>query len=630
MKILNTLIIFVCSALFVGCGSNSSNTDKTKDKTTDNISSQKVEAEIPLNPLKECYFGDLHLHTALSPDATLIGASLFPEDAYKFAMGEEVTYMGQKVKRIAPLDFLGVTDHSEYLGAMVALKDPNGPYVGTELYEQANSTDKKVLDGAFFDWVNDMTTNTPRAELNNEEVMKSAWQREIEAANTFYKPGKFTTFVGYEWTSAPASATGDWLNIHRCVIFKGDKVPMLPFTSFDSQDPEELWTYLENARKTGDDVIAIPHNGNVSNGLMFDTKTLTGKPLTKEYADRRILNEPITEISQGKGTSETHPSLSPNDEFANFELWEKLLGVHGTPANVETGSYVRQAYGVGQEIQAQIGANPFKFGIEASTDYHSAMSSNEENNYPGSHAIQDDQINNYKSLLESSGGIIGEPEVKFGASGLTGVWAESNTRDAIFESLKRKECFGTSGVRIKVRMFASWDYTAEILNQDDWVKQAYDKGVPMGADLPNTNINGKPKFLVQAIKDPNSGNLDRLQIVKVSTKNGKSTENIYNVIWSGDRTKDADGNLTPVGNTVDIKTASYTNTIGVAELIGYWEDKDFDPEAYVTYYVRVLEIPTPRWSTYLAAKHNMPVSSQVSPTIQERAWTSPVWYVPAK
>jgi hypothetical protein len=332
-------------------------------------------------------------------------------------------------------------------------------------------------------------------------------------------------------------------------------------------------------------------------------------------------------MAQGKGQSETHPTLSPNDEFANFELFEILLSSTAR-ANFNTGSYIRQAYGLGQELQAKLGANPFKFGLEGGTDYHSGISSSEENNYPGSHGTQDQLEKNYKEILSATESVGGEPPTKLSAAALTGVWAESNTREAIFEALKRKETFATSGTRVKVRMFAGWNFATDILKQQDWVKQAYAGGVPMGADIPAGM--GKPKFIVQAIKDPNSGNLDRVQIIKVSTKNGKSTEKIYDVVWSGDRKKDSKGKLPAVGNTVDISKATYTNSIGAAELTSVWEDVDFDPQASATYYARVIEIPTPRWSTYLAAKHSLPVNKSVPPVIQERAWTSPVWYTPSK
>ena len=622
MKLLPVLSFIVVFGLLSCGGNESGKTEKDKKSSPDTAA-----AEIAVNPLRNCYFGDLHLHTALSADANFFGATLLPEDSYKFAMGEEVEYLGQKVKRIAPLDFLAVTDHSEYLGAILAAKDPNGPFAGTELYRQYTSKDQKDVAKSFGGFVADMSANNPNPELNKPEVIKSAWQRVINAAKTYNKPGKFTALIGYEWTSAPNNQNNHSQNLHRCVIFKGDKVPDIPFSSFDSQDPENLWTYLENARKTGSDVLAVPHNGNVSDGLMFDTKTLSGKPLTREYAERRMANEPLTEMVQGKGQSETHPSISPNDEFANYELYEILLG-STERGKFKKGSYVRQAFGTGQELQEKLGANPFKYGVEGGSDYHSGISSSEENNYPGSHGTQDNLALNYKMILAAGASVGGEPPIRIAAAGITGAWAESNTRDAIFDALKRKECFATSGPRIRIRLFAGWNYNADLVKQTDWVKQAYAGGVPMGADLPAGN--GKPKFVVQAIKDPNSGNLDRIQIIKVTTKNGKSTEKIYEVVWSGDRKPGAKGKLPAVGNTVDIKTATYTNSIGAAELIGYWEDPDFDPQSYATYYARVIEIPTPRWSTYLAAKNHLPVSKTVDATIQERAWTSPVWYTPSK
>ena len=627
MKKFQQILFCISAVTFASCGNNANTTtDVAKDST---VQTEAAKPAIAVNQLKDCYFGDLHLHTALSPDANLFGATLLPEDSYKYAMGEEVTYMGQKVKRIAPLDFLAVTDHSEYLGAIAAVRDPKGPYAGTELYRLYTSTDQKDVAKSFGAFVAGMSANKPNPELNKPEVIKSAWQHVINAANAANNPGKFTALVGYEWTSAPNNVNMHAQNLHRCVIFKGDKVPEFPFSSFDSQDPEDLWKYMENARKTGSDVLAVPHNGNVSNGLMFDTKTLSGKPLTKEYADTRMNNEPLVELLQGKGQSETRTELSPNDEFANYEMFETLLSSTEI-SKYKTGGYVRQAYGVGQELQAKLGTNPFKYGLEGGTDYHSGISSSEENNYPGSHGSQDNLAVNYKNILSATESGGGEPPTKLSAAGLTGVWAESNTRENIFDALKRKESFATSGTRVKVRMFAGWDYGADLIKQNDWIKQAYAKGVPMGADLVSTSTSGKPKFLVQAIKDPNSGNLDRIQIIKVSTKNGKSTEKIYDVVWGGDRKKDAKGKLPAVGNTVDIKTATYTNTIGAAELSGYWEDTEFDPQAYVTYYARVIEIPIPRWSTYLAAKYNMPVNKSVAATIQERAWTSPVWYTPAK
>jgi hypothetical protein len=589
---------------------------------------QTASTRPPANPLRNAYFGDLHLHTGLSFDAYILRTNTRPNDSYAYAKGQPVNYLGRMEQRKVPLDFLAVTDHAEYLGALPMTADPNSPFSKTE-WAEVNSSDPKKsnqtyakLVGAF------MATGKPIAEMNDPSYIKSAWQQIIDAADKNYEPGKFTTFVGFEWTSAPIAEHKYPQNLHRCIIFRGDKVPEVPYSAFDSFDPEQLWSYLENARKTGDDVIAVPHNGNASNGLMFDTKTLTGKPLTRDYAERRMANEPLTEIAQVKGQSETHPLLSPNDEFARYELWETLVG-SSAPAHFKTGSYVRQAYGVGQELQEKIGANPFKYGLEGGTDFHSGISSTEEDNYPGSHGNQDSDPKTVLSTAVKQG-FSGEPPINFAAQGLTGAWAEENTRESIFSAFKRKETFGTSGNRIQVRMFGGWNYPADLAKQPDWVKAAYSGGVPMGSDLPAATNNPKgPAFAVWSLKDPRTGNLDRIQIIKVSTKNGKSHEKIFDVAWSGDRKPDPkNGKVPPVGNTVDLKTATYTNTIGATELAGVWQDPEFDPQAYATYYARVLEIPTPRWSTIWAVKNNLPLNDKMGNTIQERAWTSPIWYSP--
>jgi hypothetical protein len=327
-------------------------------------------------------------------------------------------------------------------------------------------------------------------------------------------------------------------------------------------------------------------------------------------------------MNQGKGQSETSPAHSPTDEFADFEIFTSLLSGAGT-ANSATGSYVRQAYGVGQELREKLGVNPFKYGVEAGTDFHSGITSTEPDNYPGSHGNQD---NDPRMVITATESVVGEPPITVGSGGLTGVWAEENTREAIFAAFERKETFGTSGVRIKVRMFAGWRFPKDATRAAGWVRTAYETGVAMGGDLAAPPAGAKPTFLVAALKDPNSGNLDRVQIVKVSTRNGKSTERIYDVVWSGGRKLDARGKLPPVGNTVDVKTATYTNAIGAPELVGQWTDEDFDPAASATYYARVLEIPTPRWSTYWAAKLGLPPNPKAPASVQQRAWTSPIWY----
>src|SRR5262245_7696256 len=373
----------------------------------------------PANPQRNAYFGDLHLHTGLSFDAYILRTNTRPSDSYAYAKGKPVDYMGRTVQRKSALDFLAVTDHAEYLGVLPLTADPANPLSKTE-WAKVNSDDPKASGAAFTKVIVGTTAGKPEPELNKPEYTQAAWQQVIDAAEKNYEPGKFTTFIGFEWTSAPVAEGKKPQNLHRCVIFRGNKVPAAVFSTFDSLDPEDLWSYLENARKTGDDVIAVPHNGNASNGMMFDTKTLAGKPITRDYAERRMANEPLTEIIQGKGQSETHPSLSPNDEFARFELWETLVGAPG-PANFKKGSYVRQAYGVGQQLQETIGANPFKYGVEAGTDFHSGVSSTEEDGYPGSHGNQD---NDPRVVLTVKESISGEPPVTINAGGLTGAWAE--------------------------------------------------------------------------------------------------------------------------------------------------------------------------------------------------------------
>jgi hypothetical protein len=574
----------------------------------------------PANPLKNAYFGDLHLHTSYSMDAFAFGTRTTPEDAYRYAMGETVEYFGKPQKRLAPLDFLAVTDHAEYLGTVRESINPDGPLAKSEWFKVMTSKDPKVAGESFKKLIGSTMANKPLPEFNDPAMLRSVWQTYSAIAEKYNQPGKFTTFVGFEWTSMPGGQ-----NLHRCVIF-ANKGPEIPFTAFESQDAEQLWKYLEAQRMLGLEVIAVPHNGNVSNGLMFDTKDFSGKPLTADYARRRMANEPLAEIIQGKGQSDTSPALSPTDEFANYELFTSLLSGAGT-AKSATGSYLRQAYGVGQQLQEKLGVNPFKYGIEAGTDFHSGISSTEASNYPGSHGNQDSDP---KTVVTATESVVGEPPIVIGSGGLTGVWAEENTREAIFAAFKRKETFGTSGVRIKVRMFASWAYPKDATKQADWIKAAYEKGVPMGSDLPPAPPDAKPTFLVAAMMDPNSGNLDRVQIIKVSTKNGKSQEKIFNVLWSGDRKVDPKtGKLPAVGNTVDVKTATFTNTIGAPELVGQWTDEEFDPKSNTTYYARVLEIPTPRWSTYWAAKLGLAPNPKAPVAIQQRAWTSPIWYEPA-
>lgn len=574
----------------------------------------------PPNPERNAYFGDLHLHTGYSTDAFLLMTRTTPDDSYRFAKGEEVEYFGQKVRRKAPLDFLAVTDHAEYLGVVRMATDASGPLKDTRWGRWLSGGTVEGSTAAYKELMKASGESAAIPEFENPALQKQAWDDYAALADKHYQPGRFTTFVAFEWTSAPGNQ-----NMHRNIIFK-DKGPDRPFSSKESNDPEKLWDYLDRQRAAGLTLVAIPHNGNASNGLMFNTETtLAGAPVSRAYWERRIFNEPLTEIAQVKGQSETHPLLSPNDEFARFELYEYLIGVP-RKANFMKGSYVRQAYGTGQELKEKFGVNPFKLGLVGGTDFHSGVTATEEFNYPGSHGNQD---HDRAEVVKATTSVAGEPPAAAGAAALTGLWAEQNTRESIFAAIQRKETYGTSGVRMKVRFFGGWDFDAALLQQPDWVAQAYRRGVPMGGDLPARGAARAPSFVVHAVKDPDSGNLDRVQIVKVSTRNGRTTERVVDVVGSGERRPDPrTGRLPPVGSTVDLAAASYTNAIGATELRATWVDPDFDPAAQATYYARVLEIPTPRWSTRWAVQAGLPPNPKVPTTLQERAWTSPIWYVP--
>jgi hypothetical protein len=571
--------------------------------------------------IRHVYFGDLHLHTSLSLDAYIYDPRTTLEDAYRYAKGERVRYLGREVQRRAPLDFLAVTDHSEFLGVLPLVARQDGPYAGSSWEKLVNSPDPKVRQSLFWK----LNTERP-AEFRGTALIRSQWQQVIAAAQAHYHPGKFTTFVAYEWSSTPQRQ-----NLHRNVIFRGPKFPQQPFSSLDSEHPEDLWTYLERQRALGVESLAIPHNSNLSNGLMFENADSYGRPISRAYAERRARHEHEVEITQTKGTSETTPELSPTDEFADFELYRYLLG--SDTAGKLDGSYVRQGLGRGLEIEQRVGVNPFKLGWVGGSDFHTGLSAAEEANFPGGHGRLDD-AQHPETALSAKLAAVGKP-VLFSASGLTGVWAEHNTRESIFGALERRETFATSGDRIAVRLFGGWDFPGDIVHRGDWVAQAYGHGVPMGGDLPpppgeaGAHGSAGPHLLIWALKDPDRGNLDRIQIVKIWVQDGVSHERMVDAAWSGSRRPDPrTGAVPPVGNTVNLREATFTNDIGAAELQGEWTDPDFNPRVPAVYYARVLSIPTPRWSTYLAVRNHLPLPTDVPATIQERAWTSPVFYTP--
>jgi len=568
-------------------------------------------------------FGDLHMHTAWSFDAFAFKTTATPDDAYAFAQGAPLRHPSGGVYQLdRPLDFLAVTDHAEFMGVMSAMQDPKNPLHALAVAGEVVSPDTVTATNGFKKVLNaieskDMAVFDGHAGDVGAAV-KDTWARTIEAANRNYKPGKFTSLIGYEWT-----AVNDGRNLHRNVIFRGDTAPQ-PFTSLDSNRPEDLWAYLDKVRLRGFAVLAIPHNSNASDGLMFASTDSDGRPIDAVYAATRSRNERDMEITQVKGTSETHPALSPNDEFADFELTQTYISSL-KPITHFAGGYAREALMRGLAFQASEGFNPYDFGFVAGTDSHVGMSPVSESHYFG-----------------KAGVLNGTPEArldctycqgltdfrKWSASGLTAVWATENTRAGVYDAINRRETYATTGPRMQARFFAGYTMAGARPGSPDWVGHAYRQGVPMGGVLKRKGSTA-PVFEVWAAKDVEGANLDRIQIVKLSAKGGHAAEKIYDVALSnGRRVNPKTGKAPPVGNTVDPKAATYANTIGATVLSAEWRDPDFDPAVYSAYYVRVLEIPTPRWSTFDAKALHRDVPKGIPVSIQERAYTSAIWYQP--
>jgi hypothetical protein len=582
-----------------------------------------------LSAERQAFFGELHLHTGYSFDAySFMGARTTPDEALRFARGEPITYLGQSVQRPRALDFAAVTDHAEYLGVINQMGDGQSALsrsdLGRRLREQPFETFMQIARG--------IDTHQDAPELNAKPAMAGAWLDEIKAADDNYRPGSFTTFNAYEWT-----AMKDKKNLHRNVIFKGPPAES-PFSASDSQRPEDLWKYLDQLRARGIEALAISHNANASGGLMFDWGDSDGRPIDESYAEQRALDEPLTEIFQTKGQSETVPELSSADEFNDFEIMEHLLTGEPSPVN---GSYARQALGRGLIIESRVGTNPYKLGFVGGSDSHSGLTNGDENAFAGQSGIIIDPNRSLPSR-EAAERILAPPPPpapggRFaglgrlsGSPGLTGVWAEHNDRDSIYAALRRKETFATSGPEIRLRFFSGWNIAPDALTHSDWVATAYRTDVAMGADLPARPVAGRsPAFIVQAAKDPMSGNLDRLQIVKVWLQGGAYQERVFDVAWSPERKRDSrTGRVPAVRNTVNLKTATYTNDAGAAQLSGVWHDPAFDPKIPAVYYARAIEIPTPRWSTILAVRRELPLAPDLPATLQERAVSSPIWYTP--
>jgi hypothetical protein len=570
-------------------------------------------------------YGAVHVHTNNSFDAFTNGTVTTPRDAYEWAKGNPIrgNDAGFMMQLKKPLDFYAVSDHAEMMGTFPLMEDPDHPLSQHPMAERVLSEDPNVAMQAFAEILANFSTGDVDPAFTDEEVARSVWSDIVATSDEYYEPGKFSTFPAFEWSSNPNER-----NLHRVVVFRDtNNVPELAYSAMDSWKPEDLWSWMNAQRGAGATLLAIPHNGNASDGLMFSLQDSEGNPLTETYAETRMKNEPLYEISQIKGTSETHPDLSPNDEFASFELWDYTLSASSEHPTNRQGSYVRQALLDGLSFARDGIGNPFQYGFVGDTDTHNAAASHEEFNITGKFAFETDPAHRLV-------GLEGQPEGQkqqvreFSSGGLAGVWAEQNTREAIFDAMLRRETFGTSGPHIQVRLFGGWDFTEADGHDSDWVGAGYARGVPMGGTLAAGE--GSPSFLVWAMKDPASGNLDRVQIVKgwVDAEGGQH-ETIYDVAWSDGRELDADGNLPPVGNTVDRATATYENTIGDTELYTVWTDPDFDAAEHAFYYARVLEIPTPRWSTRDAVTLGLDeIPGGLPVSIQERAWSSPIWYTP--
>jgi len=582
------------------------------------------------------YFGDTHLHTSYSTDAGMIGNTLGPEEAYRFARGETVrSSTGLPAKLGRPLDFLVVADHAENLGLAPAIAESNPDLLknpwGKEQHDLVKKGDIESLTAAYMNWMK--VTGERKDPLKEQTALtQTMWKKITAAAEKYNEPGRFTAFIGFEWTSMP---NGN--NLHRNVIFRDakDKADQIvPISCYDTEDPEELWKWMDAyEKKTGGKLLAIPHNGNLSNGLMFDDVTLTTKkPLDRDYAVRRMRWEPLYEVTQMKGDGETHPALSTRDEFANYERWDRgSFGPQPKTPEMLPREYAREALKRGLAYETKLGVNPFKFGLIGSTDSHTSLSTTEANNFfgkvvvlePSADPIRFDEI------------IAGRPAPKgsqlyareTSASGLAAVWARENTREALWDAMARKEVYATTGTRLVVRVFGGYDFSAKDLERSDFAESGYQRGVPMGGELKTAPVGKAPSFLIRAMRDPDGANLDRVQIVKGwLDASGKSQEKVYDVAWFGNRKPGKDGKLPAVGNTVNVKEATYTNAIGAPALQAYWKDPAFDPKQLAFYYVRVIEIPTPRWTTYDAKIFGVKLPTDVPASIQDRAYTSPIWY----
>ena len=601
-------------------------------------------------------FGDTHLHTSYSFDAYLNkNQTADPDTAYRWAKGVPVVhaYNRARVQLETPLDFLVVSDHAELMGVIRAMNSGTadsedlGLVGNLKRWFAVKVLNRAIESGEGSDVFNSILPVTaenpggdPVADPANElatgtfgdtlATETNAWHEIVDAAERHNTPGEFTTFIGWEWSSIPTGA-----NLHR-IVFTPDgsdaAKQFVPYGSDQSQYPEDLWQWLEDTQaKTGARFIAMPHNSNISKGYMYADTTLKGDDISAEYARRRLQWEPVSEVTQIKGDSETHPAVSPDDEFADFETYTHYIQQGSEEYSPKAADYARSALRLGLELEQEIGANPYQFGMIGSTDSHSGLASAEEHNFWGKFAR--DSTPETKISKDAIGGSDGGRNVTgwdMSASGLAAVWAKENTREEIFAAFQRKEVYATTGTRLQVRVFGGWSFSPEALESTDFASAGYANGVPMGGTLDSANRpeeQGAPQMMIQALKDPKNANIDRVQVVKGWVdRQGKTFERVYNVAWSGDRQLDADGRLPAVGSTVDLASGRFENTIGEEQLATVWTDPDFNAEHSAFYYVRVLQIPTPRHSLLDGLALQIGVPKQGPATIQERAYTSPIWY----
>ena len=620
--------LLLLSLVVTACSDNS--TTSSEEPQLSSSSAPETTSVLPsgYNTERNAYFGDLHVHTMYSFDAFIFGTTSSPDDAYEFAKGGTLTHpAGFDMSLDTPLDFYGVSDHAFYLGVLRQMADPS-----TEISKHPAAAGMSTLGGSDdrgskFRAILAFMGSGRGEEINDPSIRKEAWDDIVASANRHNDPGNFTAFVAYEYTAS----TSDRGNLHRNVIFRDDIAPELPFSRLDSSNPEDLWAWMDNNRANGIESLAIPHNSNGSNGSMFMLTDNAGRPIDDAYANLRMRNEPLVEITQVKGTSDTHPALSPNDEWADFEImpFRIATSLYSEP----NGSYVRQAYLNGLKMQAEGGVNPYKLGVIGSSDTHNASYAGDEDDYWSKVGLRDADgvLRGSVPLSEprANGELYADTYFNtWGAAGLAGVWAEENTRAAIYDAFRRKETFGTSGTRMKVRFFAGNDLPE--LEDEDLIGKAYGGGVPMGGDL-IANAAEIPSFIAWVAKDPNSASLQRLQIIKGWVEDGEAQEQVFDVACSDGGSIDPTSHrCADNGAQVNLSDCSISEGLGAAELKARWQDPSYDPNQHAIYYVRALENPTCRWSTWDAIRAGVAPRSDLPATIQERIWSSPIWITPSQ